>query len=367
MVRLDNGTRWAIVHAYQAHKTVHDISKSLDISKKTCYKWIRRHARTGSVDDMPRSGRKRVVSEAAAQKAAELLAGKQSKPPSQVIQHLCSDGMLSKPIHRTTLIRAAKRQSAAAGAPLHCVVGMPERELSPSTKAKRMAFAHEMKRKQFEWRRIMFTDRKKFLFKHPGSAARRYNWVLGTQKPEAVTVTHPQAYNVYGGITVFGVTKLYAVAGTSKHHSCYKNKKGQPAKNITAGEYKDVLLNHLLPAGAHIYHAQGLTMWQFQQDNDPTHRNAGKHINTYNAQHGSRISPLQGWPPNSPDLNLIENVWGYVDSRVQQKVCNSFEEFKKAVDDAFQAVPQSMLQSLFNSMGKRCGMCIQRGGDRTPY
>jgi hypothetical protein len=214
---------------------------------------------------------------------------------------------------------------------------------------------------------VMFTDRKKFLFKHPGSAARRYNWVLGKQQPESITVNHPQAYNVYAGITYFGVTKLYSVAGTSKQQTCYKTKKGQAAKNITAGEYKQVMLSHLLPAGSQLFGRQGLARWHFQQDNDPTHRNAATHISTYNTQHGSHIELLQGWPPNSPDLNLIENVWGYVDSKVQKQVCNSFEEFKQAVDDAFQAVPKSMLQNLFNSMDKRIDMCIQTGGDRTPY
>jgi hypothetical protein len=228
-------------------------------------------------------------------------------------------------------------------------------------------FASNVKKSRLDWKRVMFTDRKKFLFKHPGSSTRPNKWVLGQQQPTTYSVTHPQAYNVYGGITYFGPTKLIAVAGSSKHKTCYKTKQGQAAKNITAGEYEHVLLTSMLPAGKHIFGSQGMNMWYFQQDNDPTHRNAAKHISKYSTQHGCNIELLKAWPPNSPDLNLIENVWGYVDHKVQQKICNNFDEFKTAVDTAFTTLPKDILQNLFHSMGKRIDMCLKSGGDTTPY
>jgi hypothetical protein len=316
---------------------------------------------------MPRSGRPRACNEAVSQKAMDVLVEKTCRTPSQAVQHLCSLGVLAKPVHRTTLVRAAKRQAAASGSILQCVTGAPKQGLKAASKARRVEFAKKMKRRGMVWKRVMFTDRKKFLFKHPGCAAGRRHWVKDKDTPTAYTVSHPQCYNVYAGITYFGVTGLYAVAGTSKHQTVFTTKQGKPARNITAAEYKHILVQHLLPAGREIFSRHGLDMWFFQQDNDPSHKRAGDHIKGYSRQHSCHTQLLPDWPPNSPDLNLIENVWAWVDGRVQNTVCNSFEEFKKAVDMAFASIPQSMLHNCFASMDKRLQLCMERGGDWTGY
>jgi hypothetical protein len=51
-------------------------------------------------------------------------------------------------------------------------------------------------------------------------------------------------------------------------------------------------------------------MWFFQQDNDPAHRLASSYLKAWNAKHASSVQLLKNWPPNSPGLNLIENIWG---------------------------------------------------------
>jgi len=52
---------------------------------------------------------------------------------------------------------------------------------------------------------------------------------------------HPQCVNVYAATTKDSVTDVRVVAGTSKHSYPYTNKQGNPAKNITSSEYKEVL------------------------------------------------------------------------------------------------------------------------------
>jgi hypothetical protein len=157
------------------------------------------------------------------------------------------------------------------------------------------------------------------------------------------------------------------VAGTSKQQSKYTNKKGQRSKNITAGEYQDVLKATLLPEGKRIFNAKGVAQWQLQQDNDPSHREGPVIIQEWSSSHSSSITVLGKWPPNSPDLNPIENVWAYVQGKVNSLGCKSFEEFKLAVLDQVKAVPLSMLNNLFNSMPKRMAKVIQLEGDKTKY
>ena len=76
---------------------------------------------------------------------------------------------------------------------------------------------------------------------------------------------------------------------------------------------------------------------------------------------------LPSWPPNSPDLNPIENLWGYVDAKVQAQGPTSFEAFKQAVVKELQSVPLSVLHNLYNSMPKRMAKVIELGGDKTKY
>ncbi|MFN9944487.1 MAG: transposase, partial [bacterium] len=67
--------------------------------------------------------------------------------------------------------------------------------------------------------------------------------------------------------------------------------------------------------------------WVFQQDTDPTHRAAPRIVKAYNKAHGTSITVLPDWPPNSPDLNPIENVWAIVQRKVNARGCSTFEEF----------------------------------------
>ena len=76
---------------------------------------------------------------------------------------------------------------------------------------------------------------------------------------------------------------------------------------------------------------------------------------------------LPNWPPNSPDLSPIENVWAYVQAKVDALGCSTFEEFKAAVVQCMQQVPKHMITRLHDSMQKRLTKVVEMKGDRTGY
>jgi hypothetical protein len=217
------------------------------------------------------------------------------------------------------------------------------------------------------WRSVMFTDRKKFLLRYPGQGFRGTEWKRVGDFRVANKVNNPSAYNVYAGITAFGVTEVAVVAGTTSHKSLYLNQKGQPSKNITKAEYTDVLQKHLLPAGNRIFRSQGISTWTFQQDNDPSHRCAAEVVAEWNERHNSSIQLLPNWPPNSPDLNPIENFWGWVQAKVDRLGCKTISEFKLAVNAAIKEVPKDILSNYFSSMKRRMQKNIELGGGKTKY
>ena len=53
----------------------------------------------------------------------------------------------------------------------------------------------------------------------------------------------------------------------------------------------------------------------FQQDSTPAHR-ARETVQLLQQETPQFISPIQ-WPPNSPDLNLVDyRIWGWMQERV---------------------------------------------------
>jgi hypothetical protein len=268
-------------------------------------------------------------------------------------------------VAKTTLIRAARKVAMNEGTPIRVVRGKPAKQLTHNTRMKRVAFARDNKSRA--WGNVMFTDRKKFLFSHPGAKVRLVSWVLHGSTTQAYTVNHPQVLNIYAGLTKHGMTKCHIVAGSSKHKTQHKNKKGEKAKNITASEYTEVLNATLLPEATRIFSVNGIGSFVLQQDNDPTHKVAVPIVSKWNSRHASSQMVLQNWPPNSPDLNPIENVWAYVQARVNALGCKSFDEFKQAVLDEMMAVPKQLITKLFNSMPKRVAKVLETGGEKTKY
>lgn len=128
-----------------------------------------------------------------------------------------------------------------------------------------------------------------------------------------------------------------------------------------------MLKKTLLPGGQKLFSVQGINSWTLQQDNDPTHKVAHDVVKEWNGGKGSNVQVLPAWPPNSPDLNLIENVWAWVQREVDQLGCQSFTEYQEAVSTKLAALSKQHLSNLYGSMKKRLQEVIANGGGPTGY
>ena len=91
------------------------------------------------------------------------------------------------------------------------------------------------------------------MFSYPGQRVSRVQWGVKGARRQAAAVNHPQCLNVYAGITKWGVTRVHVVAGSSKHKTTFRNKKGQLAKNITGSECFNVVPDTFLPHGTALF------------------------------------------------------------------------------------------------------------------
>jgi hypothetical protein len=310
---------------------------------------------------------KRELEAVGAERAYELLLDGKARTAKEVANELYREGLTSKPLHPTTVARAAKRVGKAKGNPIRSVSGKPKKLLNKTTKSKRLKFAKDNKYRN--WKHVLFTDRKKFNLYYPGQSITPTSWQIVGEERADLKVNRASTFNVYAGLSVFGATAVAVVTGTTNHKGSkqYYNQKGQSSKNITQQEYVDVLKQTLLPGGVKLFAANGISTWHFQQDGDPAHKVAFDVISQYNADKGSSIQLLQKWPPNSPDLSPIENLWAYVQARVDRKGCKNVDEFKAAVVSEMKSVPKSYLLKLFNSMHKRMAQTIEKEGGKTKY
>ena len=132
----------------------------------------------------------------------------------------------------------------------------------------------------------------------------------------------------------------------------------------TANSYIEVL-----DAQVARHHTPGL--W-FVHDNAPIHT-ANKVKDWFKEQ---RV-PVEDWAPYSPDLNPIEHVWKALKELVAQMypdvmkntsfVDEAREELEEALKSAWNALPDSLFESLLHSMPKRVKACIAAKGWHTKY
>lgn len=156
---------------------------------------------------------------------------------------------------------------------------------------------------------------------------------------------HSRKVMMWGCFSEKGLGPLVAVEGT-----------------MNTSTYISMLENHLLPQ-SHLWFPHGMT-WTFQHDNAPCHKSRG----TLQSLINNNVVALN-WPPYSPDLNPIENLWAIVKKKVHATSYSSIEELIQSVKqiwDSDVAVRQSC-RSLVYSMTKRIQECIKNGGGPIRY
>ena len=326
--------------------------------------WVSRRNSPEFVSSRSRSGRPPLLSTPGKERAVDLLLGTM-QGASHVGHVLHEEGLAPKPVSKQTVIRGARELAALQGVPLKVWVGKPEKELTQANKDARLAFAE--RNKNTNWAKVMFTDRKRFQFRHPGVAIAKKRWIRKGTRLVGFKASHPMSVNVYCGLTVHGTTSAHVVAGTSKHKTPHLNKKGDTARNITAGGYREVVSGTFLPEGATLFAQQGVYHWKLQQDNDPTHRVAKAVIEEWSKGSISKPTLLEDYPANSPDFNPIENFWTLVEVEVEKMGCKTFDEFKAAVLNTIKKWPKDKCRALVLSMKRRLQLAIQLGGDKTGY
>ena len=113
---------------------------------------------------------------------------------------------------------------------------------------------------------------------------------------------------------------------------------------MNAEKYRQILIHHAIPSGRRLIDPR----FTFQQDNDPKH--TANKVKRYLKR--KEHLELMEWPPQSPDLNIIEAIWDHLDRKKFEKQPKSQEELWEVLQNAWNSISPNVLQKLQESIPK---------------
>lgn len=327
------------------------IGVKLGRSKGWVAKWVER-SNKGELCDSVRCGRRKVLTQAAI-KLIKKAKYKRGFGLRQIEKSLKASGLKgNKDTIRNYMKGELKWRSwRRRKTPL----------LTEAQRKKRLLFAREHRHWKFEeWSNVLFSDESPYqLFYVPNS---RNDVVWGSQEqniPVALQVKFSPTILVWGGMTANGLTRLHFVPQhTSINSEYYVN-------NILKKELKPVYsrlntFGTISKRRLFIDNASSL----FQQDGARAHTSAisrawlNENIPNY----------IENWPPNSPDLSPIENLWSILSNVVyKDPEPKTIDQLKRRLQRAWNSISLETLHNLIDSLPRRIKAVIANKGNTIAY
>jgi len=194
-----------------------------------------------------------------------------------------------------------------------------------------------------DWERVIFSDethievwgRSRVWVQRPAGAA-------FDPKYFAKRMPHSERVSLWGCFCARGVGQAEIFVG-----------------EFNAARYVDILQHNLLQTALHFYPHEA---WWFQQDNAPQH--TSRAARTWFHNHGVN---LLDFPPYSPDLNPIENLWAVLKSRVESRLARTTEEVEHILKAEWEALNTQLLKTYAHSMPQRCAEVVEHQGHKASY
>lgn len=215
--------------------------------------------------------------------------------------------------------------------------------LTDEHKKSRMAWASKHMTYGVKWRQVIFTDEKRFNLDGPDGF--KYYWHDLRNEPKffSTRVAGGGSVQVWAGVGYQGKTELVFINGRNN-----------------SLRYEETIKTYLKPFARRIAHRP----WILQQDNCSFH--VSEDMKTYFDRQNIRVL---NWPARSPDLNIIENVWGEMARLVYGggRQFSTVDELKTHLIDVWENLSQQYIQNLFDSMDKRLFNLIKLSGSKINY
>ncbi|KAI3355034.1 hypothetical protein L3Q82_017853, partial [Scortum barcoo] len=124
---------------------------------------------------------------------------------------------------------------------------------------------------------------------------------------------------------------------------------------MNANMYCDILKQSMIPSLRKLGRRA-----LFQHDNDPKHTSK----TTTALLKKLRVKVLD-WPSMSPDLNPIEQLWGILKRKLEERKVSNIHQLRDVVMEEWKRIPVATCEALVNSMLKRVKAVLENNGGHT--
>lgn len=296
-------------------------------------RWSKRYRETGSVDDLPRSGRPRKLNPQARALLTRSLKHRQTASLRKTAKYM-------ERVHNIHLSPNTVRAEAQR---LGLVYRRRQKKplLNNRQKVARLRFARKRRPRGF-WRQVFWTDEASFALYSDTKGA----WVeKGSDAPVRETVKWPPRIRVWGGISTRGKTPLIEIP-----------------KSMNAKEFEKLMVDTFLLAMDTAYGGEPRS-YVLMQDGDGCH--TAKTVQ--NCLENEGVEQLLPWPAHSPDLNPIENAWSMVERHLETVYPTTRDGLWRAMQDAWEKIDERQLLQLCQSLPRRLEAVKRADGGHTKY
>ena len=338
---LSEGVRGEIMALITEGLSHRQIAARMRVSKGAVQRTAERFKRTNAYSTLPRSGRPKCTTPQQDRfiKITSLRNRRATAGNIQALVNATGGNTISKTTVRRRLAAFGLKGRVAVSKPL----------LRSKNKRKRLLWAKRYKNYSIEdWKTVLFVDESKFEIYGNNRriyVRRRPGERLSSQyiKP---TVKHGGGnIQVWGCFGFNGVGDLYRIKG-----------------NLDKKQYHSILQRRAIPSGKKLC-GRGFTLLQ---DNDPKHSSnlCKKYLKKKERQGELQ---LMEFPPQSPDVNPIENLWDHLKREKMRHTVTSKDMLWAVLSQCWNNIEQSTLHKLVKSMPKRVKAILKAKGGHTKY
>jgi transposase len=330
-----------ILFARERGDSYQAIANQVGCGKTTVHDVLRRLKDTGTTSPRKRSGRPKIFNEKS-KASLKRLASKRKNRRYTLKQIKAAWEKKSK---TSVSGRTIRRRLHDVG--LHSCIARKKPLLTDDHMANRLAWALEHRHWTVnQWRRVLWSDESTFsqFQKDRQSHVWREPHEEFDMSCLSVTIKHSPNVMFWGCFSYKGRGPLVAINGYVTGESHAK----------TLRRFAFPTMRKVFPQGNGI----------FQEDNASPH--TSKIATATRDASGTEFLP---WPPQSPDLNPIENLWRELKRAVynRQKKPKNLTELKKVVKLEWKKIPLRLIHVLVDSMPRRVEAVIAANGGPTKY
>lgn len=330
----DTDTREKILNLYNEGYTQREIAKLVYVSPSTVNFWINRH---GNINPLKKTGRKRKTTEEQDKEIYALCTQNPFIPATNINRELKLN--LSPQTVRNRLKEHGLKNFSTPVKPL----------LTEARKTNRLEFAYTfMHWPPEKWEKVCFVDEKVFQSYGIGFTRVWRPKLSRWDKENKITRMHesvikPRETSSRFSVAVWGcigmMNEIHLITEQHLNHQYYL----KILKKYFTNDAEEYILVH---------------------DNSPIH--TAKKVKEWLENHN--ISVLK-WPPYSPDLNPIENLWSRMEYLMQNRKPENEENLWLLVKNTFDELvsDEQYIKKLAQSMTKRLKDVYNAKGGSTKY